>query len=667
MKNCPKCNKAWSEDFHCCPICGVDLVLIHEYSNVNMGNANAISGGVHSSDDHTKTDSDNETHINSHNTTNNTTIYEAKKSESERLKEDILTYRLKCQNLFKDGLISNDDDRQLRELQFTLSLSDELALPIKEEIRQQSKKRKKQLTLTGMSDIRQTKSIIEQNTAPALQRQLVKLESWMQEYDDNTLKLMYYQMSSILEPVRYTNRYEDGAKDEYWEVYWAHIAYLLQNREKQANEALANLGRWHAYYPEQNDIILLLAGRLMLNEPLNDIQQVRNKLSSHFSPDLQLLLDAMDELLNMDWAKEAICIRPAHSFYINSLFNSFVETQKTIGQQHLKEIREQEKQKREQEERNKQAELNLQNHIRSQKTLVLQKFQETGRIEKACLEAGVAFHTFNVWLEEDPILASSYNELVHCMEVQKYEELEQKRKQEELEIQTKKLKQSFKFLFEQNECDLLKTCTEIGISSATYYEWCRTDAVFNDEIAYIIRKNDEIVDQYNRQIRAKTIKKVGVIVGILITLVIIGFSIFAIIDNINEEKAAEKARIEQEKQKREQEERQMKEIKNQHQSLIDNFNHILNEIERTVKSQSYMPDAKEFENSLNSLENSLKAIHRFEQSNSSISDFKYDSLKQNCSGKCDELVDSLKGKYTNSANQGWSDMISNVKNLKNRL
>ncbi len=524
MKNCPKCDKAWSEEFLCCPICGVELILNHECSNVNMGNANAISGGVHSSDDHTKTDSDNETHINSHNTTNNTTIYEAKKSESERLKEDILTYRLKCQNLFKDGLISNDDDRQLRELQFTLSLSDELALPIKEEIRQQSKKRKKQLTLTGMSDIRQTKSIIEQNTAPALQRQLVKLESWMQEYDDNTLKLMYYQMSSILEPVRYTNRYEDGAKDEYWEVYWAHIAYLLQNREKQANEALANLGRWHAYYPEQNDIILLLAGRLMLNEPLNDIQQVRNKLSSHFSPDLQLLLDAIDELLNMDWAKESICIRPAHSFYINSLFNCFVETQKTIGQQQLKEFREKEKQKREQEEQNKQAELNLQNQIRNQKTLVLQKFQETGRIEKACLEAGVAFHTFNVWLEEDPILASSYNELVHCMEVQKYEELEQKRKQEEFEIQTKKLKQSFKFVFEQNECDLLKTCTEIGISSATYYEWCRTDAIFNDDIAYIIRKNEEFIENEKIAKRQETYRKYRpfIFIGIILVIAIVG-------------------------------------------------------------------------------------------------------------------------------------------------
>ena len=525
MKNCPKCDKTWSEEFQCCPICGIELVSNHECSNVNLGNANAISGGIHTSDNHSKKDSDNV--VNSNNTTNNTTIYEATKSESEKLKEIVLTYRLKCQNFFRDGLISNEKDRQLRELQFSLNLSDDLVLPIKEEIRRQSKTRKKQLSLTGMSDIRQTKSIIEQNTAPALQRQLVKLESWMQEYDDNTLKLMYYQMSSMLEPLRYTNRFEDGTKDEYWEVYWAHVAYLLQNREKQANESLANLGRWHAYYPEQNDIILLLVGQLMRNEPIEDIRQTRNQLTAHFTPDLQLLLNAIDELLQMDWVKESIFIRPAHSFYITTLFVHFVETQKAVGVQSLKEKHEQERIKREEEERIRQAELNLQNQIISQKASVLQKFQEIGRIEKACQVVGVAYHSFNIWLEEDPTFASSYNELVHCMEVRKYEEAERKRKEAEIEEENKRKKSLFKTLFEQNECDILKTCSEIGISSANYYEWCRTDAVFNDDIAYITRKNEEIIENERIAKRQETFRKYRPFIIIAIILFIATFGIIS--------------------------------------------------------------------------------------------------------------------------------------------
>ena len=670
MKTCPKCNKYWPEEHLCCPECGVDLVSERELSNINMGNANAISGGVHSSDDHSKKDSDNvvnsnnETHTNSHNTTNNTTIYEAEKSASEKLEENRLKYRLECKALFRDGLISKDGEHQLRELQANLNLADELVLPIKEEIRQQSKTRKTQLSSTGLSDIRQTKSIIEQNTAPALQRQLVKLESWMQEYDDNTLKFMYHQMSSMLEPVRYTNRYEDGVKDEYWEVFWVYIAYLLQNREKQANDALASLGRWHAYYPEQNDTILLLAGRLMHNEPIEDIQQARNQLAAHFTPDLQLLLDAIDELLQMDWAKESIVIRSAHSFYVNTLFGPFVETQKAAGLQRLKDRCEQERIKREEEEQIRLAELERQNKIRTQQTSVLNKFQEIGNIEIACQEAGIEFHIFNIWLEEDSTFASSYNNLVHRMEVRKYEEAEKKRKEQDLQEEIKQKKSQFKILFEQNKCDLLKTCSELGCSSTDYQEWRRLDSVFNDDINYIIREHQKVIDQQYREKRVQIIKKVSLIIGALAILLVLVLGVITIIDNINATKAAEEARIEQE-------EKQKREIGNQHESLINTFNDILADIDKAKYSST--PNVEEFNSTLTRLEETLKEIKRFESSNPSVAT-EYEKLKQQSKNICDELggiflIKSTDPLDSNILQNGpkWNELKKNVESLTSRL
>lgn len=649
MKKCPECNNLWTDEYLCCPKCGVDLVSDGENLNIRMGNANAISGGVHSSDDHSKIDSDNTvnsnnvTHTNSHNVTNNTTIYEAEKSASEKLEDSTLRYRLECKALFHNGLISNDGDRKLRELQVNLNLADELVLPIKEEIRQQSKTRKTQLSLTGMSDIRQTKSIIEQNTAPALQRQLVKLEAWMQEYDDDTLKLMYYQMSSMLEPLRYTNRYEDSVKDEYWEAYWAYIAYLLQNREKQANEALASLGRWHAYYPEQNDTILLLVGRLMQDEPIEDIHQVRKQLTAHFTPDLQLLLDAIDELLQMDWAKESVVIRPAHSFYVNTLFGPFVETQKAAGVQRLNERREQEKIKREEEERIRLAELERQNQIREKKTSVLQKFQEISSIEIACQEVGVEFHTFNIWLEEDYTFASSYNDLVHRMEVRKYEVAEKIRKEQEIEAETKQKKSQFKILFEQNKCDLLKTCSELGCSSTDYQEWRRLDSVFNDDINYIIRENQKVVDQQYRQKRVQIIKKVSLIIGTLAILLVLVLGTKTIIDNINATKAAEEA-------------------------MINTFNDILADIDKAKYSST--PNVEEFNSALTRLEETLKEIKRFESSNPSIKP-QYSDLRELCIKGCRELIKPLRDRGMNTINPNeskvWFEMISSIEIFINRL
>lgn len=362
MKCCSRCNKTWPNDFNACPDCGLDLTTIQSQSGVNMDTANAVNGGVHSTDDHSVHDSNNLTNShnasNSYNTTYKTTINEAQKSESELLNENILAYRLKCKKLFDDGLISSGGEIQLREMQIRLNLADEIVLPIKEEIRLQSKKRKKQLSLVGTQDIRQTKTIIEQNQTSALQRQLDKLDAYMQEYDDDSLKLVYYQMSSMLEPVRYTNRYEESTKGEYWETYWAYIAYMLQKKIKEANVAFASLGKWHAYYPEQNDIILRITGQLMQNDSIESVQRFRNTLPSHTSPDLQLLLDTIDELLQKDYEKESLTTRLVHAFYINTLFTEFFNTQKVNGQQRLEDAKKRKAQE-EQDEKNRHHEEEL--------------------------------------------------------------------------------------------------------------------------------------------------------------------------------------------------------------------------------------------------------------------------------------------------------------------
>ena len=684
MSKCPKCQESWPSDHQCCPICGVALeaesepsyinignanavsggVSSPEQSNVKMGNANAISGGIHTTDDHSKVDSDNETHINSHNTTQHITIVEAEKSESDRLKDNELAYRLKCQELYKDGLISAEGESQLRELQVKLNLADALVLPIKEEMRQRSKARKKQLSMTGMSDIRQTKSIIEQNTAPALQRQLAKLESWIQEYDDDALNLMYYQMSSMLEPVRYTNRYEDGAKCEYWESYWAYVAYMLQGREKPANEALASLGRWHSYYPEQNDAILLLTGRVMQDEAIADIQQLRDSITAHYTQDLQLLLDAVDELLQMDWSRENVTLRSTHTFYINTLFARFVQTQKAEGAQRLIERREQEKLIRAQQEQEMQAKQKAQNMVRFQKESLLQKYQEIGDIERACCEADVAIHTVNVWIEEDSAFASSYQLITHGIEDKRLKAEEDMRIAEERARVIHRKKSNFKMLYEQNDCDLLKTCSEVGVSTAEIQDWRCADELFNNDLTYIERQHKAVETQQSKQQRAKRVKRTAIFIGAAIMVVAIVLGTITIISNINEEKVAEEARIRQEEIAKEK-------IRSQQESLIAVYNNSLNAIENDIR-RFVAQDPKDFAVNLANLEGALNDIKRFELENPSLENPQYEVIKQNLINVWPELdtllLKDAVSKSTNTDNyDNKLSMKAEFEKLINRL
>ena len=450
MKTCPKCNKSWPEDYECCPECGVDFP---KASGVDASGA-VFTGGIN--------------------------IVNQPKDPRQLLDEKIQAYRIECKKLYNNGLISKEGEMSLREFQAALGLADELALPIKEEIQQQSRKPMKQLSEAVLYGIRQTKTIIEQNSPTALHRQLQQLDSWMKEYDNDAIKSYFFQLSSMLEPTRYTERYEESAKNEYWEVYWAFIAYLLQDNGKQAYDAQALLGRLQYDHPEQNEVLLSLAGRLMQNDPIEDIKRDYCFRALNCSQELQLLRDTIDELLHKDWLTEPITIRPVYSFYANTLFKSFVETQTALGEK--KRVEKIHISREEQERRNE---------SNRQKSFLLQKFQEVDDIEKACHTLGIPYLTFRDWLNEDPTFNSSYNEIIRRIEAKRFVEAEKIRIAQEHEERIKQQKSQFKSKYEQNGCDFIKTCSDLGIDSNTAGMWRRADKAFDDELIIIEREREK--------------------------------------------------------------------------------------------------------------------------------------------------------------------------------
>lgn len=549
MKKCPKCNIFFEEDeFEGCPNCGTDLLpfvpsesdvrpsskagdnivfdlgrplenSLHEPTNItelgkehlsdnhsaSVGDNNTFTGGVH--DDHSKTSSDNitktnsENQSNSNNTTNshnttttttyNTTINEAQKSKSDLLEEDKLKYLLQCKKFYKNGFISKNDEEYLSSLQDQLGLADEIVIPIKQKIQQKSRTPSKKLSQTVIDGIKNTRTIIELNLSDAIWRQKKQLESWMQVYDDESLKSWYYQLSSILDPVHFTVFYEESDKDEYWNRYWAHVAFMLQNKEEQAYEASACLGILQANYPDQNELLLRLLGKLIQNESIESIKNEFNPGAIYCSKELLLLLETIDELLHKKWSRlwdiipgtlqvrrsgEPI-VRPVHSFYANTLFKSFVDTQIEVG-----------KKQREEEERISRAERERQEEIIRQKGYLLQKFQEVEDIQKACEELGIPYLTFQNWKEEDLSFNSNYNAIVRNIEDKRNEEAERIRIAKEKEAEVTRQKSHFKFLYEQNNCDLIKTCTETGVDSDTIHCWRESDRAFGDALSFIERE-----------------------------------------------------------------------------------------------------------------------------------------------------------------------------------
>lgn len=521
MKTCPICKELCQDDWNCCPICGSDLsdpdnrptvhqgddntfigdTFIDGVQSDNVSNVNTPTNSDHSNsakhptvemgddntaivnttDNSTTTNSNNTTQTNSNNTTNITTINEAQKSSGQLYDENKQKFRSKCNELYKNGLISKEEEEYLLEYKDILGLLDEDVQKIKKAAQQKSKKKQKQLSVEVFNGIRQTKTIIEQNSPYALNRKLIELDSWMKEYEDDALKAYYFQLSSMLEPTRYTERYEESAKDEYWEVFWAYIAYLLQNKEKQAFDAQASLGRLQSAYPEQNEVLLRLAGLLMQNDPIEDIKQGYNVRALHCSQELKLLLDTVDELLQKGWSAEPpIKIREVHSFYADTLFKSFVDTQKAGGEKKRKAL-----------EYTSRLEREKQIELQRKKGFLLQKFGEVENIEKACQILGISDLTLLDWLKDDSSFNSSYNDIVRLIEDKKAEEDKRARIAKELEERIKQQKSEFKSKYEQNGCDFSKTCSDLNIDRDTVRMWRGNDKAFEDGLSFIEHEHEK--------------------------------------------------------------------------------------------------------------------------------------------------------------------------------
>ena len=119
--HCSKCNAHYDDpQVKFCSQCGGQVVadsLQNDTSsgvNINLGDANAISGGLHISN----------------------VVHERQKHREEIHQESVVKYKLLCEQVYADGVMTSDEARQLENLRLTLGLPSEEANQIREQIRQ---------------------------------------------------------------------------------------------------------------------------------------------------------------------------------------------------------------------------------------------------------------------------------------------------------------------------------------------------------------------------------------------------------------------------------------------------------------------------------------------------------------------------------------------------
>lgn len=264
-KICPNCNKTYEEGKFCL-ICGTPLVenvasKPSVGSSLNLGDANAISGGVNVSDNHSfvqNTVNTTTNNVDSHNVINNhiTQVIRGQSPEEIRL-EKLNTYRKACQEVFQDGIQTSEEKRRLDDLQCQLGLDDETAVHIAESVRSTSARKSAILGPVQQVIFNKIKKAIEENQINIISNLLPQLKTMVQKFSAEDLQYTYYMLQAIMAPESCVKDYECPHEDKYWQTFWASVAYRRIGDIEHSEMLVVDVGdKWTDTIPPENVYVL---------------------------------------------------------------------------------------------------------------------------------------------------------------------------------------------------------------------------------------------------------------------------------------------------------------------------------------------------------------------------------------------------------------------------
>lgn len=320
--HCPNCNEHY-ESGKFCPNCGVGLVEDAPETggfNINLGDANAISGGIHLQDRHDVTNIDNSVHNITHNTStvNNITNVAAQKTESEILQERKIEFMEVVKQVFSDGILEQDEVRLLEEERLRIGLDEVTAKRLIETARRSvNEVRQSSLSPTQAFMLKQIHQVIKSNQLDQIKRLLPRLEAIAKSTFDEDSHYLYGLVLAATDPQKLIAEYESLSADDYWETYWAYIAYTKVGDFKKAEDILLVLPRY-TQYSEENTTLLTSVGamREFGNETASEfLDTVTGMYSNH----LENFVLAIYHLLDPESVEIPEDVAGCVNFYLENL------------------------------------------------------------------------------------------------------------------------------------------------------------------------------------------------------------------------------------------------------------------------------------------------------------------------------------------------------------
>ena len=356
---CPNCKQEYDGKF--CPECGTKLIEKPTNASgisLNLGDANAISGGLHVNDSHAVHNEDKSIHNISNTTSNVTNITQvsAQKTEIELLQERKTQFLNACKRAYEDNVLEQREVVELEELRIKMGLDKTTADNILESVRVMSDRnaRKSELNPIAKTKLKILTSNLQKNEVKALMDQIDSLEPLVRRYDHDELSRKYYLVLAALKPEKCIEQKERTKTDTYWEAFWSYLAYIKAGRLIDAEETLASLDHFSSY-PEDNMTVLAAAGALMMGDKA-EAKEYLDAVNGDFTPALQRFVDSIYLLLEPKTAKDMGADEDTCAFYLVNFFGQKDPKAKAEEERLMREVAEAERKRKEMEEQKRREE-----------------------------------------------------------------------------------------------------------------------------------------------------------------------------------------------------------------------------------------------------------------------------------------------------------------------
>ena len=345
MKICPKCNKEWPDEFMACPLDGTTLIPKPQQPagfNLNLGDANAISGGVNMSDNHSVSNNTVNTttsNVDSHNViTNNITQVEREKTPEELKHEKELAFREECLKVYSNGIMTSEGKRKLDDLRYRLGLDENSANKILSEVAKRSERKSSSLSPVHQITYNNIKTAIIANRLDLVDRLMAQLKAMVQRYSAEEIQFTYYMLQAVLHPKECTEEYESHYEDKYWQTFWSSIAYRRLGNIEKSELLVADVGdKWTDTIPQEN-VFVLASVNALIDKDIDTAKSLFDNISGEHSPYLSNLTTCLYTLMYGDMlsSEELKQMKKDGVFYASNLFaeiNSYNLEQKRLKEE----------------------------------------------------------------------------------------------------------------------------------------------------------------------------------------------------------------------------------------------------------------------------------------------------------------------------------------------